>query len=620
MLLNPYKLMNNNNDQNNELKEQLKKYVSEIFYKNISNLDENIKQSDKKIINKSNVLDNNMSKINTLKSINNDNNFCIFNQAPELGLWYNWATDVGKKYCAISYSAGTTWMFNKFLPPTPPIIYIFEIKDIRCNNSEEVMPKFELRLSNEEANGIRSLLLIEDNVNEPYCLIGTFNYPSDTKLYKTKLLKWKFKLDKLDTIVKITKDNSIRQIIRYKKNKQDIIFFSTQNDSITYTKSKLYWIRTQDIKPDADVKNIKLIYSEEYITGSIWDFYIDCNTLYISIPKIIVDTNKLSGYKILARLFYFDIKKIFYKNSKHCIEIKKKIKTNCLIGNLKYPPGFNINSISTVQVITNPKSEYVYIYTLSDFLYQIAFIINNPNILNKIQTKFNLVGSNNILLDIILGLRNVILSFDIEGTRIFKFNKSDLFKKCDILISTVVGDSPYNTLNLSTTSNGFDSYTNLYTWCATSYRDDYYFGTLDLRSQIYNLIVLLISSILQIPGLYEFLVTLPQDQIIIITELFNPNFCIGGLENLRDKKLYFDIIKIESKTNYQNKITSSGFNTNNGLNQMSDDGVRNLNIIHNHDYDHDHDHDHDHDQHYLLIGTTCYQSTNVAKNYLIKIN
>lgn len=604
--------MNNNNNQNDELKEQLKTYVSEIFYKNVSSFEEqnikklNIEQPNKKIINKSKILKFDVSKPDTVKSINDDNQFCVFNQAPELGLWYNWATDVGKKYCAISYSAGTTWMFNNFLPPTPPIIYIFEIKDIKCGGSE-VKPKFELKLQNEEANGIRSLLLIEDDNENPYCLIGTFNYPSDTKLYKTKLLKWNFNSNVLDTIVKIKQDNSIRQIIRYKKKKQDIIFFSTQNDSMTYTKSKLYWIKVCDIKPNADVKNIKLIYSDEYITGSIWDFFIDLNTLYISIPQIVVDINKLSGYKILARLFYFDIKKLFCINSKCCIKIKKEIHVKCLIGNLKYPSGFNINSISTVQVITNQKSEYVYVYTLSDFLYQIAFIMNNQNILKKIQNKFNIVGSDNILLDIILGLRSIILSFDIEGTRIFKFKKSDLFKKHDVQMSTIVGESPYNTLNLSTTSNGFDSYTNLYTWCATSHKDDFYFGTLDLRSQIYNLIILLTASILQIPGLYEFLLTLPQNQIIIITELFNPNFCIGNLTNLQDKKLYFDVIKIESKSNYQNKITSSGFNTDDGLNQMADDGVRNLNIIHNSE------------KSYLLIGTTCYQPTNVGKNYLIQI-
>ena len=207
-------------------------------------------------------------------------------------------------------------------------------------------------------------------------------------------------------------------------------------------------------------------------------------------------------------------------------------------------------------------------------------------------------------MDLILGLRKILLNFNIEGTRIFKFKKSDLYKD-NILISTVIGDAPYGTLNLSKTSNGYNSYTNLYTWCATSCGDDYYFGTLDLRSNIYKLIVTLIYSLYSDPDLYKFLLNLPQEQIIIITELFNPNFCIGNLENISDKKLYFDIIKINSDD--QDKITSSGFNTSNVLNEFADDGIRNLNIIKHRNYN------------YLLIGTTCYQVDNIAKKYLIKI-
>jgi hypothetical protein len=68
--------------------------------------------------------------------------------------------------------------------------------------------------------------------------------------------------------------------------------------------------------------------------------------------------------------------------------------------------------------------------------------------------------------------------------------------------------------------------------------------------------------------------SLPQEIIILITELLNPNFCIGSLidfqENLINKQLYFDIINIDKEK-------------------------------------------------YLLIGTTCYQLTNKAKNYLKKL-
>ena len=211
----------------------------------------------------------------------------------------------------------------------------------------------------------------------------------------------------------------------------------------------------------------------------------------------------------------------------------------------------------------------------------------------------------NNILNIILELRKLLLNFDIEGTRIFKIKKSDLFKK-DILISTIVGEAPFNTLNLSNTTNGFNSYTNLYTWTATSCGKNFYFGTLDLRTQIYNFIVILITSIIPNPNLYQFLISLPQPQIILLTELFNPNFCLSNLDNLADKQLYFDIIKISC--NSQEKITSCGFNSNNGLNNFADEGVRNINIIkHN-------------KKKFLLIGTTCYQTDNVAKNYLLRLN
>lgn len=587
------------NKFDNEIKEKLKKYIDDFFYKKLSELnDDELKISNKS---KSVSIEKNMTK-----NILNKDNLCVFNEAPESGLWYNWATDVGKKYCAISYSAGTTWIFNNLLPITPPIIYIFDINDVKCG--KKIEPLFRLNLKTNEANGIRSLLLIEDDKSNPYCLIGTFEYPNKTRIYDVKLLKWNFIKNKLNTITTIKQDNSIRQIIRYKNKYNDLILFSTQNDTFFSAKSKLYWIKKNDIdyinKCETNYTHyIKLIYKKKCITGSIWDFFIDNDTIYISIPLVMKDPNKLSGYRILARLFYFNMNSLFF-----LFQIKKKVNVYNLIGNDKYPPGFNINSISTVQVITNHKSKYVYIYSLSDFLYQIAFLKNNPNSIQKIQNKlgikFNQVDQNN-LLDLILELRKILLNFDIEGTRIFKFKKSDLYKN-DILISTVVGDAPYGTLNLSTTSNGYNSYTNLYTWCATSYRDDYYFGTLDLRTEIYNLLVSLIVSIFTNQNLYQFLLTLPQKQIIIITELFNPNFCIGNLENLPDKQLYFDIIKINS--NHQDKITSNGFNINNGLNKNADDGVRNLNIIKHCD------------NNYLLVGTTCYQVDNVSKNYLIKIN
>ena len=435
--------------------------------------------------------------------------------------------------------------------------------------------------------------------------------------YNTRLLKWYFTSNKLVEIIKITNDNSIRQIIRYRNQFRDIIFFSSQNDKFNENESKLYWINKSDIDKinNNNIENnketedcqiylnyITFCYNNTKINGSIWDFFIDSNTLYLSIPLITLDENRLSGFTTSARLFYFNILDIF---TFFGLIPKNNIDVLCLIGNTKYPAGFDINSISTVQVITNPKTNKVYIYTLSDFLYQILSIINS-NAFNKISNLIKL-NTNYTLLDIILAIRNIFLNFDIEGTRIFEFSKDDLYKINEITINTVVGDPPYNTLNKSTTSNGYNSYTNGYTWCATSEKNNFYFGTLDIRSTIYSSLVLIIVQFLNNPpGLYEFLISLPEDLIIIITELFNPNFCIGNLEDLEDKKLYFDIINI--KNDNISKITSSGFNLLNSINKFSDDGVRNLNIIKSCK------------NKYLLIGTTCYQPTNKSKNYLYNIS
>ena len=65
----------------------------------------------------------------------------------------------------------------------------------------------------------------------------------------------------------------------------------------------------------------------------------------------------------------------------------------------------NYLEASVLQLPIEDKSKYVYIYTLSDFLYQFNFIMNNPNILEKIKNKLeiqtNQPGQTN-LLDIML--------------------------------------------------------------------------------------------------------------------------------------------------------------------------------------------------------------------------
>ena len=595
-----YYIINYNYIMTIEFSNDLKNLISKNFPSSFSNK----------------ILDNNFTDLQKLEkninSINVEEDVCIFNKASTNGLWYNWATDVGSKYTSISYSAGTTWLLNQTLPITLPEIHIFKNKDIKCSN-KECNSIYKIVLNG--VQGIRSLLVVDNDKNkcDPYCLIGTFEYPNPSKTYNTRLLKWNFKTNKLKEILKITYDNSIRQIIRYKNKFNDIIFYSTQNDTFDNASSKLYWINKSDIDNKKCNKNIKIKYisfkyKNEEINGSIWDFFIDSNTIYVSIPLATKDDSKLTGFNIRARLYYFDINSLFdyywfETKLKNCIDVSS------LIGNCLYPSGFDINSISTVQVITNPKSKEVYIYTLSDFVYQFLFLFNNPIALNKAIEKLDIsISSTDSLLDVILAIRKIFLSFDIEGTRIFKFNKCELYHKKNIIFTTVVGNPPYNTLNKSNTTDGYNSYTNLYTWCATSQKNDYYFGTLDIRSSLYVSLVTIIVNLLGNPqGLYQYLITLPEEQIIIITELLNPNFCISSLTDLKNKELYFDIIHIK----YDNisKITSDGFNSLDRVNNFSDDGVRNLNIIESCD----------NKSKYLLVGTTCYQPTNVAKNYLVKI-
>lgn len=548
-----------------------------------------------------------------INCVNSENEVCVFNKASRNGLWYNWATDVGSKYTAISYSAGTTWVFNQTSPIVSPEILIFKNKNVNCSNSQKLYTH-KIILNN--VQGVRSLLVVDDEKNKcnPYCLIGTFEYPNPTKIYNTRLLKWDFKTNKLEEILKITYDNSIRQIIRYKNKSNDIIFYSTQNDTFDESTSKLYWINKYDIdnkkcNKDAKINYITFKYKNVKINGSIWDFFIDKNTVYLSIPLASKDDNKLTGFNIRARLYYFDVNSLFDYSWFQTKLIKDCVNVSSLIDNCLYLPGFDINSISTVQVITNPKSKEVYVYTLSDFVYQILYLFNNPIALNEAIEKLGIsISSANSLLDIILALRQIFLSFDIEGTRIFKFNKSELYNKKDIVFTTIIGIPPYNTLNKSNTSDGYNSYTNLYTWSATSQKNDYYFGTLDIRANLYVSLITIIVLLLGNPsGLYEYLISLPEEQIIIITELLNPNFCLGSLTDLTNKELYFDIIHI--KCDKIGKITSDGFNSLARVNNFSDDGVRNLNIIESCDKK----------SKYLLVGTTCYQPTNVAKNYLVKI-
>lgn len=536
--------------------------------------------------------------------IPNPNEF-IFNQASSQ-LWYNWATNVGKEYVAISYSAGTTWLFNNSQPPQSPQspqINIFKKEQI--NVQVQSQPIYKITLEKEQ--GIRSLLLIDDNKN-PYLLIGTFVYPQDGIPSSSKLLKWYFKSNILTTIYICSGSNSIRSIRKYycKKEEIEYILFSGQDDTITNLDAKIFYIKEKNVNNCPSIQSciniVSFRYNKELIIGSVWDFKIDSDTIYISIPIKVQDIKKKSGFKILARLFYCTTKDFFNKKNKIrnysiCVEN--------IIGNSVYPNGFNIDSISTVQIETNKCTGKVYIYTLSDFLVQIDSL-SNTGLNLSLQSLIKNSGSftpDTPIFDLIKLIQDFLANLDIDGTRILYFNKDDLYKKNPPILKICVGNPISNTIYKSTTSNGYNNYLNVYTWSSTSCRDLFYFGTLDIRAELYVGFVNIIAQILQNPLIVELLLSLPEEQIIFITELFNKNFSLPI--DFTDKKLYFDVIQILD--NSISKVTSSGFNNTRFLSSTAASGVRNLNIIKN-----------DKGK-FLTIGTTVYQPTNSAKVYTLKI-
>jgi hypothetical protein len=439
-----------------------------------------------------------------------------------------------------------------------------------------------------------------DNIKgrEPYILFGTFCYPQKDVDSVSNLYRWDFISNKLTKLLTLTGFNSIRSLARYKKCNKDIILFATQSDTNDTKQSVIYNVKTKYTSLIDTIENvyntISLKYNNVNLIGSIWDFTLDIhdNTIYISIPQITLDDSKLSGFKISGRLYYNKIKLFLNKS---CF-----IDLYSIIDNKTYPPGFDIDSISTFQVQTTKCGDIVYIYSLSDFVYQIVPLISQNN-LNSI------INKDSPMLEIIDGLRKLVSNLDIDGTRIFTISKKSLYKCVSPIITTIIGNVPYATINKSTTTNGYNNFLNVYTWASTNYKNDCYFGTLDIRASIYTGIVNLIISILPIPipGLQYFLLSLPENIIILITEFFlNIDFTLPI--DFTNKKLYFDIIKIDKDQNIS-KITSSGFSTSYRLSETADEGVRNLDIVKNKNGN------------FLLIGSTCYQTTNTAKVYTLPI-
>ncbi len=527
----------------------------------------------------------------------------IFNQAPEK-LWYNWANSKGNTYIGISYSAGTTWIFNNSEPPKVPEILIYSKEQI--NNVNQAEPLYKTILDSKlipnsqgRIQGIRSLLMVDDDQSNPYLLIGTFSYPIPGIPVSCKLIKWDFVNNLFSILFTIENSNSIRTIRRYQNYKSDYIMFSTQNDGNSQTPSQIFYVKEKKVKKlsniECEVNLVSFIYNKNMLYGSVWDFSIDKDYMYISIPKRELDETKLSGFRILARLFYCKIEDFLNKNKTY----NYTVKLNSIIGNELYPDGFDINYISTVQVETNAQTDKVYIYTLSDFLYQ----IQEQGFNQIIKNKFPDINSISTVLELIKSIQELLLNLDVAGTRILSFNKVDLEKKYPPILKTVVGNPLLNTIVKSNTTNGYNNYLNVYTWASTSEKELFYFGTLDIRDILYKGLVDVIVNILGDPSIKPQLLALPEETIILITELLNVNLCLPI--DFANTQLYFDVIQIDNGN--ISKITSNGFNNTGYLSETSDSGVRNLEIVTNSTGK------------YLTIGTTAYQQSNSAKVYVIKI-
>lgn len=539
-------------------------------------------------LNYTNNLKQNSNTLNDLTKLDKSytDNELIFDEAKE-GLWYNWANSVGQDHIAISYSAGLTQLIQPFSSFQNPILKIFK---------KSSLPENELLYEKtfDYLEGIRSLLVVDPPCSNSFLLIGSFSYENPNNLNE-QVKSYIYKLDlvtyELSLLYVFDNDNSIRTMKIYK----DHIFIATQNDFNSESISTLYHILIKDIgKP---LKSTQFYDQTQLLKGSIWSFSIHHNVLYLSIPKKSVDPFKLSNFNIRGRLFYVKLQNVLCKS---------KCSVYSMIGNDHYLDGLGENALSTFQIIFRPNDPYGYIYSLSDFVYQSLSLSNNI-----VQNNLDLssLNVNQSFLNVLFELRELVSNLDITGSKIFKFDTRDLFCSHKIpTLTTLVGYPSYHTINESSTSNGYQNFLNVYLWCATSDKDDIYFGSLDIRSLLYSffvrIMVILYGNLIN--NIEQILLELPEFLIIYITEIVFNKYLSFPID-LENKQLYFDIIKLNERQEFS-KITSSGFSNTSYFNPYADDGCRNLNIIKNND------------QKYLLIGSTCYQKTNFAKNYLLDLN
>jgi hypothetical protein len=529
----------------------------------------------------------------------NENKPFIFNEAPK-GLYYNWSSSVSENYVCYTYSPGTTFVINKLLDPNAKLeqteVLIFNKYEI---NSEEKHPPFSKITLPNIVQGIRSSLIIEDNDSNPFVLLGTFSYPTPGTVTNSYLLKWYFVENRLDIILCIENENSIRKIIRHKNCNTDNIYLSTQNDSNSLIIPKLYKLKTDRVihNHSIELKNYLKTYvlktEDKQIYGSVWDFEIDNEeNVFISIPQRNIDNTKLSGFNTRGRLYYNKINLFHGRNSVDLLE---------LIGNDYYPAGFNDNAISTFQTQSNNTNRLI-IYSLSDFFYQLIGIIPKINLILQDLNPTSITNLSDIQ-QFILKIRGLFNTLDIDGFKVLYLDKNDLYKNKNPEIYCLIGDPPINTIDKSVSDNGNNNAYNVYCWQSTFDKDNnkVYLGSLDISSSIYEGIISLIK--IQYPILYNILENLPENIKILILDILikNPTLPI----NFNDKKFYFDVIEIDKHNNVKT-ITTNGFKSSNP--ELSDDGVRTISVIKNKKGK------------FLSVGSTCYQKTNSAKIYTLKLN
>ena len=484
----------------------------------------------------------------------------IFNEATE-GLWYNWSSSVSTNYVCYSYSPGTTYITTSIINPTLELkqseVLIFYKSDINDTVKKEpiytiILPKY--------IQGIRSSLIIEDDILNPFVLLGTFSYPAPGKIINSYLFKWYFNSNKLEQVLVINDVNSIRKIIRNKTATSDQIYLSTQNDSFNpRINSKIYRLNTLDVinYDTLELQNFLNTYILQFnntpIYGSVWDFEIDLNqNIFISIPKISIDNTKLSGFNTRARLYY---------NKLDIFDNLENVNLLNLIGNNYYPPGFNENPFSTIQTQSNNTDKLI-LYSISDFLYQSLAILPKIDLIIKESLPIDNIDNINIntIQELIVKIRDLFKNLDVDGYKVLYLDKNDLYKDENPRIYSLIGIPPINTIDKSISKNGNNNMYNVYAWQSTFDRDNdkIYIGSLDISDSIFNSLTMLAKD--KYPLVYNILQNLPENIKILILDILIEKPYIQN--DLNDKRFFFDVIEINSD-NEVKLITTDGFKKSN---------------------------------------------------------